>query len=131
VLSGRGLCDEMITRPGESYRMWYVVLCDLETSRLRRSCPALGRSATEKNNIIILYLRNIYDIKEFMGVSFLLRVCGSVHLRSLKKNTPLDATINRKIFINLSYRHWRWMCSQPRTHPTPHSYGNKEAATAV
>ena len=36
VLSGRGLCDELITRPEESYRMWCIVLCDLETSRVRR-----------------------------------------------------------------------------------------------
>ena len=32
VLSGRGLCDELITRPEESYRLWCVVVCDLETS---------------------------------------------------------------------------------------------------
>jgi len=32
VLSGRGLCDELITRPEESYRMWCVVVCDLDTS---------------------------------------------------------------------------------------------------
>jgi len=30
-LSGRGLCDELITRP-ESYRLCRVVVCDLETS---------------------------------------------------------------------------------------------------
>ena len=35
-LSGRGLCDELITRPEESYRLWCVVVCDLETSRMRR-----------------------------------------------------------------------------------------------
>ena len=46
VLSGRVLCDEMITRPEESYRLWCVVVCDLETSRMRRPWPALGRSAT-------------------------------------------------------------------------------------
>jgi len=33
VLSGRGLCDELITPPEESYRLWCVV-CDLETSRI-------------------------------------------------------------------------------------------------
>jgi hypothetical protein len=49
VLSGRGLCDELITRPEESYRLWCVVVCDLKTSRMRRPWPALGRSATEKN----------------------------------------------------------------------------------
>jgi hypothetical protein len=32
VLSGRGLGDELITRPEESYRLWCVVVCDLETS---------------------------------------------------------------------------------------------------
>ena len=34
VLSGRGLCDELITRPEESYRLYCVVVCDLETSRM-------------------------------------------------------------------------------------------------
>jgi len=32
VLSGRGLCDELITRPEESYRLSCVVVCDLEIS---------------------------------------------------------------------------------------------------
>ena len=30
MLPGRGLCDELITRPEESYRLWCVVVCDLE-----------------------------------------------------------------------------------------------------
>jgi len=34
VLSGRGLCDEPITRPEESYRLCCVVVCDLETPRM-------------------------------------------------------------------------------------------------
>ena len=50
VLSGRGLCDELITHPEESYRMWCVIVCDLETSRMTRPWPALDRSATEKKN---------------------------------------------------------------------------------
>jgi hypothetical protein len=41
VLSGRGLCDEMITRPEESYRLWPVVVCDQETSKTRLK-PATG-----------------------------------------------------------------------------------------
>jgi len=51
VLSVRGLYDELITRPEESYRLWCVVVCDLETSRMSRPWPALGRNATEKKNI--------------------------------------------------------------------------------
>ena len=34
MLSGRGLCDELITRPEESYRPCCVVVCELETSRM-------------------------------------------------------------------------------------------------
>jgi hypothetical protein len=33
MLSGRGLCDELITRPEDPYRLWRVVLCDQETSK--------------------------------------------------------------------------------------------------
>ena len=34
MLSGRGLCDELIARPEDSYRLCCVVVCDLETSRM-------------------------------------------------------------------------------------------------
>ena len=34
MLSARGLCDELVARPEESYRLWCVVVCDLETSRM-------------------------------------------------------------------------------------------------
>ena len=50
VLSCRGHRDEPITRPERYHRLLYVVVCDLETSRLRRPWSALGRSATRKNN---------------------------------------------------------------------------------
>ena len=31
-VSRRGLCDGLITRPEESYRLWRVVMCDQEIS---------------------------------------------------------------------------------------------------
>jgi hypothetical protein len=34
VLSDRGLCDELITRPEESYRLWCVFACDIEKQYL-------------------------------------------------------------------------------------------------
>ena len=40
VLSGRGLCDELITRPEES--------CDLETSCMRRPWPTESRCTQNK-----------------------------------------------------------------------------------
>ena len=49
VLSGRGLCDELITRPEESYRLWWVVAFDLEISWMRRAL-AHWRDAASKTN---------------------------------------------------------------------------------
>ena len=51
VLSGRGLRDELITRSEESYRLRCVVVCDLETSRMRRPWTALGRSSKGEKKI--------------------------------------------------------------------------------
>jgi len=51
VFSGRGLCGELITRPEESYRLWCVVVCNQETSRMRRPWPALGHCTTKKKHI--------------------------------------------------------------------------------
>jgi len=42
VLSGRGLCDGLITRPEESYWLWRVIMYDQETSRMKRLKPAMG-----------------------------------------------------------------------------------------
>jgi len=56
VLSRRGLCDELITRPEKSYRLWCVVVCDLETSRMRRPWPALGRSVMGGKNSSVVTL---------------------------------------------------------------------------
>jgi len=39
VLSSRVLCDELITCPEESYRMRCVVVCDPESSWMRRPWP--------------------------------------------------------------------------------------------
>jgi len=55
-LSGRVPSDGLITRPQESYRLWCVVVCYLETSWNGRSWPALGRSAIGKK--IIFYKNN-------------------------------------------------------------------------
>jgi hypothetical protein len=42
VLSGRDLCDELITRPEESYRLWRGVVCDLETSWYEKAIARAG-----------------------------------------------------------------------------------------
>jgi hypothetical protein len=50
VLSGRGLCDELITRLEESYRLWCVIVCDLENSWMRRPRPTGGCRAKKQKN---------------------------------------------------------------------------------
>jgi hypothetical protein len=50
VLSGRGLCDELITLPEESHRVWCVVVCDLETLWMRRPWPTGGCRNKNKQN---------------------------------------------------------------------------------
>jgi len=49
VLSGRGLCDELIPRPEESYRLWRVIVCSLGTSCMRRPWPIGGCRASNKH----------------------------------------------------------------------------------
>ena len=49
VLSGRGLCDGLNTRPEESYRLWCVVVCDLETLLMRGPWPTGGCCAKKKS----------------------------------------------------------------------------------
>ena len=48
ILSGRGLCDELITRLEESYRLWCVVVYDLKNSKMRRPWPTGGCCAKNK-----------------------------------------------------------------------------------
>jgi len=48
VLSDRGLCNELITHPEEFYRLWCFVVCDQETSKMRRPWPTGGCRATNK-----------------------------------------------------------------------------------
>ena len=60
VLSGRSLCDELITRPVESYRLWCVVVCDLETSRI--GALSLSLSLSLSLYIYIYIYIYIYDI---------------------------------------------------------------------
>jgi hypothetical protein len=57
VLSGRGLCDKPITRPEEYYRLWCVLLCDIETSRIKITFSAFDNNS--KGNKMLTKGRNI------------------------------------------------------------------------
>ena len=49
------VCDRLITHPEQSYQLWCVIMCDLETSRMRRPWLVFGCSATggKKYNVHI------------------------------------------------------------------------------
>ena len=59
MLSGRSLCDGLITRPEESYRLYCVLVCDLGTSKLRRLRLIKGCNARTRRSIplIVIFIR--------------------------------------------------------------------------
>jgi len=50
VLSGRGLCDELITCLEESYRLWCVVVCDLDNLVNEEAMTRVGSQRHRKKN---------------------------------------------------------------------------------
>jgi len=66
VLSGRGLCDELITRPEESYRLWCVVVFNLEITKILVNEEEVkahwgGLSRQEKKYIYTVILVYVYE----------------------------------------------------------------------
>jgi len=61
VLSGRGLCDELITRPEEFYRQWCVVVCDLENLKNEEAMTRVGsqRHSEKKKPLITFKPQNL------------------------------------------------------------------------
>jgi len=51
VLSGRGLCDELIIRPEKSYRLWCVVVCDLQNLKNEEAMMRVGSKGHSKKRI--------------------------------------------------------------------------------
>ena len=80
VLSDRGLCEGPITRPEESYRLWCVVVCDLEISWMRRPWPTtelLRQTQTNKQNALAragsaLHCNLMFKCTKRISVTFLL-----------------------------------------------------------
>jgi hypothetical protein len=51
VLSGRDLCDELITRPEESYRLWCVIVRELENLKNEEVMTRVGSQRHRKKKI--------------------------------------------------------------------------------
>jgi hypothetical protein len=74
VLSGRGLCDELFTRPEESYRLWCVFMCELETSWMRRPWTPLGGCCTKRKIVQCFIFSLLFGRDEDLPV-FDVKVC--------------------------------------------------------
>jgi hypothetical protein len=47
VLSGRGLCDGLITRPAESYRLWCVISVIDSVSKQNKQAEPMGYACSK------------------------------------------------------------------------------------
>jgi len=64
VLSGRGLCDEMITRPEKYSRLWCVIVCVLENLKNEEAMTQVGsqRHKEKLNYYLLLYIISYAEI---------------------------------------------------------------------
>ena len=67
MLSGRGLCDELITRPEESYRLWRVVVCDLETLKEEVKSPLKGCEYKPTMGCDAERQRKVHVVRKLLG----------------------------------------------------------------
>jgi hypothetical protein len=68
VSSGRGLCDELITRPEESYRLWRVVVCDQETSCDEEAIVRAGLQR-ERERSTACFIMNVPNLKPYISAT--------------------------------------------------------------
>ena len=60
VLSGKGLCDELITHPEQCYRLWCIVVCGLENLKNEETMARVGsQSHSKKRSGSVLYYGEI------------------------------------------------------------------------
>jgi hypothetical protein len=114
VLSGRGLCDELITRPEESYQMWCVVVCDLKTSWMRRPGPTGGLLRKKRGNLSIPFkgLNKPWGFQEVEATRFQ----DNRHM----KVVSLSALNTGHLYPqgNIPGTHFYYILSQPQGHST-------------
>jgi len=91
VLSGRGLCDELITRPEESYRLCCVVVCDLETSGM--GAPYIYDISHLRVKVYAQRLagNSVTNIRIFHSAYPALRMCIAINADSKVKYYELDS----------------------------------------
>ena len=71
VMSGRGFCDELITRPEVPFRLWCVVECDNLVNE--ESLAQWGAVVPKKVKLLIVYSDLQYSFQANISVTYLLR----------------------------------------------------------
>jgi hypothetical protein len=80
VMSGRGLCDELVTRPEESYRVWCVKVCDREASTKRGGPGPFGLSSHRGGGKLSVELTNVLSFIRIIHHEQLLKLKDCFHL---------------------------------------------------
>jgi hypothetical protein len=70
-MSGTALCNELITRPEESYRLWCVVLYDHETS-CEEEAIASGELQSQEKNYILCRLIDMFLVNPGIFIELLI-----------------------------------------------------------
>jgi hypothetical protein len=74
VLSGRGLCDGLIPRPEESYRLWCVSECDkVKINNLDTYCEWVEEGRATKRSVCTVHERASVNNKD--KVKFTILTC--------------------------------------------------------
>ena len=120
VLAGIGLCDEPISRPEESYRLWCIIVCNLETSRTRRPWPALGCCARERERDRVTFINSFFfywHLQPTVGFSLPLSWGFLDHTQwhTTVSRTPLDegSAHRRDLYLTTHNNHNRQTSMPP------------------
>jgi hypothetical protein len=84
ALPSSGLCDELITPPEESYRLWCVIVCDLENVKNEEAMTRDGSQHHRKKNRI-----KELELSSPLDYDYYLRMCLSTFGELLELIMPL------------------------------------------
>jgi len=123
VLSGRGLRVELITRLEESYRLWCVVVCDLENLKNEEAMTRVGsqrhskkytlvlRSTVTGNELLFLSCLSLSEITNHGTFKFL-----KISFRTLAHSSRSHAFHSTKShFYTIAYKSGYTLVTLPRT----------------
>ena len=108
VLSGRGLCDGLITRPEESYRLWCVVVCDQETSKTRRLKSATGLCKIQPQWVVTPGKRTNnkqYLLKTTNYAQSYINIC----FKQLQNSFLVHSSTNHKLYPQIPLQKFRFL----------------------